>query len=123
MIVKCSSHNRSVEPQPCVSPFYRLTYPIMKALARLPLSYQLPRDFFYLPNQFWKHKNQRRRDRSSQHISKQKGYDLVVAASGKAEDHRHSRHYETLQSLVFIHLAWQITFVSLEWCRGNMFLL
>jgi glycosyltransferase involved in cell wall biosynthesis len=62
-------------------------------------SYKLPERFFYLPNQFWKHKNHGVVIEAL-HISKQKGYDLVVAASGKPEDHRHSHHYETLQSLV-----------------------
>ena len=74
---------------------YRMTI----APVRLPQGYNLPEHFFYLPNQFWRHKNHRIVIEAL-HISKQKGYDLVVAASGKPEDHRHSHHYETLQSLV-----------------------
>jgi glycosyltransferase involved in cell wall biosynthesis len=61
--------------------------------------YDLPEQFFYLPNQFWKHKNHRTVIEAL-HILKRQGYDLVVAASGKPEDYRHSHHYEALQSLV-----------------------
>jgi glycosyltransferase involved in cell wall biosynthesis len=62
-------------------------------------SYKLPKHFFYLPNQFWKHKNHRTVIEAL-HILKQQKYDLVVAASGKPEDYRHSHHYEALRSLV-----------------------
>jgi glycosyltransferase involved in cell wall biosynthesis len=61
--------------------------------------YNLPESFFYLPNQFWKHKNHRTVI-DALHLLKGKGYDVVVAASGKPEDYRHSHYYETLQSLV-----------------------
>lgn len=61
--------------------------------------YHLPEHFFYLPNQFWKHKNHRTVIEAL-HLLKRQGYDTVVAASGKPEDYRHSHHYETLQSLV-----------------------
>jgi glycosyltransferase involved in cell wall biosynthesis len=62
-------------------------------------SYKLPAHFFYLPNQFWKHKNHQTVIEAL-HLLKQQGYDLVVAASGRPEDYRHPGHYETLQSLV-----------------------
>jgi glycosyltransferase involved in cell wall biosynthesis len=62
-------------------------------------SYKLPEHFFYLPNQFWKHKNHRTVIEAL-HILKQQGCELVVAASGKPEDYRHSHHYEALRSLV-----------------------
>jgi glycosyltransferase involved in cell wall biosynthesis len=64
--------------------------------------YNLPEHFFYLPNQFWKHKNHRTVIEAL-HILKRQGHDLVVAASGKPEDYRHSHHYEKLQSLVDTH--------------------
>ncbi|QNI30774.1 glycosyltransferase family 4 protein [Alloacidobacterium dinghuense] len=62
-------------------------------------NYNLPEQYFYLPNQFWKHKNHRIVIEAL-HVLRQKGIDLVVAASGKPEDYRHPHHYETLQSLV-----------------------
>lgn len=62
-------------------------------------SYGLPEAFFYLPNQFWKHKNHRVVIEAL-HILKQQGHDAVVAASGKPEDYRHPDHYRALESSV-----------------------
>ena len=81
-------------------------------------NYELPEHFFYLPNQFWRHKN-RRTVIEALHILKRQGHDLVVAASGKPEDYRHSHHYQALRSLVN-SAAWQIVFGLLEWCHVNM---
>ncbi len=61
--------------------------------------YQLPQRYFYLPNQFWKHKNHRTVIEALR-ILRQKGYDTVVAASGRAEDYRHPEHFAALQALV-----------------------
>jgi glycosyltransferase involved in cell wall biosynthesis len=62
-------------------------------------SYQLPERYFYLPNQFWKHKNHRTVIEALR-ILRQKGQDTVVAASGRAEDYRHPEHFRALQALV-----------------------
>jgi glycosyltransferase involved in cell wall biosynthesis len=61
--------------------------------------YQLPERYFYLPNQFWKHKNHRTVIEALR-ILRQEGYNTVVAASGRAEDYRHPGHFAALQSLV-----------------------
>jgi glycosyltransferase involved in cell wall biosynthesis len=61
--------------------------------------YQLPERYFYLPNQFWKHKNHRTVIEALR-ILRQEGYHSVVAASGRAEDYRHPGHFAALQSLV-----------------------
>jgi glycosyltransferase involved in cell wall biosynthesis len=61
--------------------------------------YQLPQRYFYLPNQFWKHKNHRTVVEALR-ILRQEGYHTVVAASGRAEDYRHPGHFAALQSLV-----------------------
>jgi glycosyltransferase involved in cell wall biosynthesis len=61
--------------------------------------YQLPARYFYLPNQFWKHKNHRTVVEALR-ILRQEGYHTVVAASGRAEDYRHPGHFAGLQSLV-----------------------
>ncbi len=75
--------------------------------------YNLPEHFFYLPNQFWRHKNHRTVIEALQ-ILKRQGHDLVVAASGKPEDYRHSHHYQTLQSLVNSHgLADNFRFIGM----------
>jgi glycosyltransferase involved in cell wall biosynthesis len=61
--------------------------------------YQLPERYFYLPNQFWKHKNHRTVI-DALRILRQKGYNTVVAASGRPEDYRHPDHFAALQTLV-----------------------
>lgn len=65
----------------------------------IALSYQLPERYFYLPNQFWKHKNHRTVIEAVR-ILRQKGYHTVVAASGRAEDYRHPEHFAALEALV-----------------------
>ncbi len=62
-------------------------------------SYRLPESFFYLPNQFWKHKNHRLVIEALA-IAKREGYDFVVATSGRSDDYRHPNHFSGLQSLV-----------------------
>ena len=61
--------------------------------------YQLPPKFFYLPNQFWKHKN---------HIVviealgllKQQGFDAVVAVTGNPLDPRHPGYVGQLNARI-----------------------
>ena len=61
--------------------------------------YELPERFFYLPNQFWKHKNHRLVvDALS--MLKRKGHDIVVAVSGNPNDPRHPEFFQTLKQLV-----------------------
>ena len=45
--------------------------------------YELPDDFYFLPNQFWKHKNHLRVVEAL-HLLKQQGRDVVIAVSGGA---------------------------------------
>jgi glycosyltransferase involved in cell wall biosynthesis len=65
----------------------------------IALSYQLPERYFYLPNQFWKHKNHRTVIEALR-ILQRKGYNTVVAASGRAEDYRHPEHFAGLEAWV-----------------------
>jgi len=62
-------------------------------------SYGLPGHFFYLPNQFWRHKNHSVVIEAL-HLLKRRGYDLVVATSGKVGDSRHPQYYDSLRSRV-----------------------
>jgi glycosyltransferase involved in cell wall biosynthesis len=61
--------------------------------------YGLPERFFYLPNQFWKHKNHRLVIDALCTL-KQRGHDDVVVAASGTSDPRFSHHYHELQSLV-----------------------
>jgi glycosyltransferase involved in cell wall biosynthesis len=65
----------------------------------IALGYQLPACYFYLPNQFWKHKNHRTVIEALR-ILRQEGSNPVVAASGREEDYRHPEHFAGLQALV-----------------------
>jgi glycosyltransferase involved in cell wall biosynthesis len=62
-------------------------------------TYELPDHFFYLPNQFWKHKNHRIVIEALL-LLKERGHNIVVAATGEPVDFRHPEHYRALQSLV-----------------------
>ena len=50
-------------------------------------SYGLPQDFIFMPNQFWRHKNHRR-VLEALAILRERGENVVVAASGKQHDPR-----------------------------------
>lgn len=62
-------------------------------------SYGLPKSFFFLPNQFWKHKNH---ECVIQALSllKARGLNVVVAASGKQADPRDLTHFPRLKLLI-----------------------
>lgn len=61
--------------------------------------YGLPETFFFLPNQFWKHKNHECVIAALQ-LLKGKGREVVVAVSGKQADPRDSEHFPRLQHLI-----------------------
>jgi glycosyltransferase involved in cell wall biosynthesis len=55
----------------------------------------LPEKLFFLPNQFWRHKNHPL-VMEALTILKQRGVDIVVAASGSTEEPRKSDYFEVL---------------------------
>lgn len=61
--------------------------------------YQLPPPFFYLPNQFWKHKNHMVVIEALG-LLKQQGFDAVVAVSGNPLDPRHPGFVGQLNSRI-----------------------
>lgn len=61
--------------------------------------YGLPETFFFLPNQFWKHKNHECVIAALQ-LLKRKGREVVVAVSGKQADPRDPEHFPRLQRLI-----------------------
>ena len=72
---------------------------LAKDPAEIREQYQLPMDFIFLPNQFWKHKNHEVVIKAMQ-IFKDRGKNILVAASGQIEDARHPQYYDNLQKLV-----------------------
>ena len=61
--------------------------------------YGLPEHFFFLPNQFWAHKNHECVIRAL-HVLKEQGKELVVAVSGKQADPRNPEHFPGLSALI-----------------------
>ncbi len=61
--------------------------------------YGLPDIFFFLPNQFWQHKNHLCVIEALR-LLKSRGRHVVVAATGKQGDPRNSDHFPNLQRLI-----------------------
>ena len=79
---------------------------------QIPASYGLPQRFFYLPNQYWVHKNHVRVV-DALGILRDRGVHIVVASSGNPQDPRHADHYERLRNKVAAEgLAAQFLFLG-----------
>ncbi|WP_339775786.1 glycosyltransferase family 1 protein [uncultured Methylophaga sp.] len=74
-------------------------HPIKFDFEALLAKYNLPRHFFYLPNQFWQHKNHECVIKALG-IAKREGKDIVVAVSGNHEDSRDPDYFPKLLSLI-----------------------
>lgn len=72
---------------------------LAKEPAAIREQYELPADFIFLPNQFYKHKNHEVVIRAMR-ILKERGKNILVAASGQTEDPRHPQYYDSLCKLV-----------------------
>jgi glycosyltransferase involved in cell wall biosynthesis len=80
--------------------------------AEIVAQYQLPEKYFYLPNQFYKHKNHQVAV-DALTILAQRGFDTVVCASGSTEDPRERGYFEHIMKEVrgrglekqFLHLG------------------
>ena len=59
---------------------------------------RLPERFFYLPNQFWTHKNHVRVIEALQ-LLRARGFDIVVAASGEPQEPRQAGHMRRLREM------------------------
>jgi glycosyltransferase involved in cell wall biosynthesis len=65
----------------------------------IPANYGLRGRYFYLPNQYWVHKNHARVV-DALRILRDRGAHVVVASSGNPRDPRQSDHYERLRDKV-----------------------
>ena len=61
--------------------------------------YGLPKHFFFLPNQFWKHKNHKCVINALKQC-KAMGNEIVVASSGKQQDVRDANYFTSILQLV-----------------------
>lgn len=66
---------------------------------RIADDYALPEHFFFMPNQFWKHKNHAIVVEALA-VLRERGERVVVAASGMQSDPRDPEHFPRLQALV-----------------------
>jgi glycosyltransferase involved in cell wall biosynthesis len=80
--------------------------------AEIVAQYQLPEKYFYLPNQFYRHKNHQVVV-DALTILAQRGLDVVVCASGSTEDRRERGYFDQVMGQVrsrrleklFLHLG------------------
>lgn len=91
----------SANNQVCVVRFATMPSPALLAAdpAEIVALYQLPKKYFYLPNQFYTHKNHEVVVEALG-ILAQRGLDVVVCASGSTEDRRERGHFERVMARV-----------------------
>lgn len=77
-----------------VPPGPRISYSEARGIAD---SYGLPENFFFMPNQFWRHKNHGLVLEALM-ILQERGKQIVVAASGKQADPRSPGYFPTFQA-------------------------
>lgn len=65
----------------------------------LAAKYDLPENFFFLPNQFWKHKNHEVVIRALGKL-KRNGTPVTVVATGNPQDHRQPAHTQYLMHMI-----------------------
>lgn len=82
-----------------VIPFVPLTTPVTpEAASRVIAHYKLPQRYFYLPNQFWAHKNHRLVIEAARLLQK-RGSPVNVVFTGEAQEYRNPHHYADLVEL------------------------
>jgi glycosyltransferase involved in cell wall biosynthesis len=66
---------------------------------QVPANHRLPARYFYLPNQYWAHKNHTRVVEALRLLC-DRGVNIIVASSGNPQDPRHADHYARLREKV-----------------------
>jgi glycosyltransferase involved in cell wall biosynthesis len=66
---------------------------------QVAVNHRLPARYFYLPNQYWAHKNHTRVV-DALGLLRDRGKNIVVASSGNPQDPRHVDHYQRLRAKV-----------------------
>lgn len=68
-------------------------------LAKLKNEYNLPERYFFMPNQFWQHKNHECVIKALA-IVKEQGSNMVVVSTGRTEDSRNPQHFADLKAMI-----------------------
>lgn len=71
-------------------------------LENIRLTYSLPEKFFFLPNQFWRHKNHDNLIKALVKI-RESGRNVIVISSGLLKDHRHPGYPQQVLDSVAKH--------------------
>ena len=67
----------------------------------LEKKYKLPRNYFYLPNQFWMHKNHKIVIEALRKIKKEnKNNKIVICTTGSKYDHRNPKYFSNLMNMI-----------------------
>lgn len=66
---------------------------------RLLKKYQIENDFFYMPNQFWKHKNHMLAFEAIRELV-QEGSNICLVCTGYLQDHRNISYVDTIQKFL-----------------------
>ena len=82
-----------------VIPFVPLTHPVSAGAVSAALArYALPPAYFYVPNQFWVHKNHGIVIEAARRLGKA-GLEVELVFTGGTQDYRDGGHYEVLKAL------------------------
>lgn len=90
----------NAKAKPFVLPF-AVTHPNFseESIDRLLIKYNLPKKYFFAPNQFWAHKNHLVVLEAVNHL-KENGISICVAFSGEENDYRNKENFNRLQNYV-----------------------
>ena len=93
----CKRFYPAVAERVSVMPFAPQLIPAKsaKVLAEVSAKYFLPKQFFYLPNQFWKHKNHLALIEAL-NVLKARGESVLIVASGNLQDNRHPDYPQSI---------------------------
>lgn len=72
----------------------------LKSFSYLKKKYLLENNFFYLPNQYWIHKNHQVVIKALKKIKNESDKNIFIYSSGSNEDYRHPQNFKNLFELV-----------------------
>ncbi len=62
--------------------------------------YKIPKNYFFIPNQFWKHKNHNVIVETLKYLKENKDKDIYIVLTGFPHDHRHKNYFEELNNKI-----------------------
>ena len=62
--------------------------------------YKIPKNYFFIPNQFWKHKNHNLIVETLKYLKDHKNKDINIVLTGFSFDHRHKNHFDEINKKI-----------------------